>query len=109
MTTTQAHKISWFVYGQDRDGTYWDMPRESTMRGRWNLRAVCSCGEFDTGHSWLIGARVRDEVDTHKYLADPETYLARQRVNREKRQAAFLVRQAKHEAQLARIRGDWRN
>jgi hypothetical protein len=58
--TTEKIKIKWFVYAGGEK-----IARVSTMRGRWDWDASCSCGwETKTGggvYSW-----VKDLVETHK-------------------------------------------
>jgi hypothetical protein len=58
--TTEKIQIKWFVYAGGEK-----IARVSTMRGRWDWDASCSCGwESKTGggvYSW-----VKDLVETHK-------------------------------------------
>lgn len=66
--TETTHKLSWFVKA---DGNSEWMPRTSSLRGRWNYDAKCSCGwESRTGGGTY--SSVRQMVADHKHEAARE-------------------------------------
>lgn len=58
--TMKAHRARWFVYAGGRK-----IPRTSTMRGRWDYDAECSCGwESRTGGA--LRRAVEEELLAHR-------------------------------------------
>lgn len=55
------HKIRWFVKAGDEF-----IPREASMRGRWDFEAKCSCG-WETHTGGAVRSYIQSRVDDHKF------------------------------------------
>lgn len=63
MTTTSAHRITWYVYaGAEK------IRRTGTMRGSWGYDVDCSCG-WSTKTGGALRRYVEDLVWEHKHAA----------------------------------------
>jgi hypothetical protein len=61
-----AHRVRWWVYaGGER------IPRTSTMRGRWDYDATCSCG-WDSRSGGGVRSSIERAVADHRF--DVEFY-----------------------------------
>lgn len=61
--TTQAHKITWWVYAADER-----IRRTASMRGTWGYDATCSCG-WDSRTGGAVRSDVEHKVWFHKVTA----------------------------------------
>jgi len=62
-----AHRIQWWVYAWNGDGTVHKMRRSRTMRGQWSYDVTCSCG-WETRTGGAVRSYIEREVRIHKII-----------------------------------------
>jgi hypothetical protein len=70
MTRNESHKIRWFVVV---DGER--IPRQSSMSGKWDYDATCSCG-WATHTGGALENEIRRQIADHKWDVECDATVA---------------------------------
>jgi hypothetical protein len=64
--TDVVHRIRWYVWAWNADGSHERFRHAATMRGTWGWDVECSCG-WETRTGGATKGYIRNQVWNHKF------------------------------------------